>query len=128
MRPLWALGKELGADVESFQTNSEGEMCARIYKGYANPATLADIHTLYACHDRLLAHKEAVFDHLVGRWRDSFNATFDVLLYDLTSIYFGSAPPLDDAPHTPRFAILALDAGKKTSGSSSRPYCPASTS
>jgi hypothetical protein len=25
---------------------------------------LADIHTLYACHDRLLEHKEALFDHL----------------------------------------------------------------
>lgn len=29
-------------------------------------ATVADIHKLYACHDRLLAHKAAVFDHLVG--------------------------------------------------------------
>jgi hypothetical protein len=43
-------------------------------------AALADIHTLYACHDRLLAHKQAVFDHLVDRWRDLFNASFDVLL------------------------------------------------
>lgn len=59
-------------------------------------AALADIHTLYACHDRLLEHKEAVFDHLVGRWRDLFNATFDVLLYDLTSTYFESDPPADD--------------------------------
>jgi hypothetical protein len=56
---------------------------------------LADIHTLYACHDRLLTHKEAVFDHLVGRWRDLFNVSFDVLLYDLTSTYFESDPPLD---------------------------------
>jgi transposase len=59
-------------------------------------AALADIHTLYACHDRLLEHKEAVFDHLVGRWRDLFNASFDVLLYDLTSTYFESDPPADD--------------------------------
>jgi len=59
-------------------------------------AALADIHTLYACHDRLLEHKEAVFDHLVNRWRDLFNATFDVLLYDLTSTYFESDPPGDD--------------------------------
>ena len=59
-------------------------------------AALADIHTLYACHDRLLEHKEALFDHLVGRWRDLFNASFDVLLYDLTSTYFESDPPLDD--------------------------------
>jgi Transposase DDE domain len=60
-------------------------------------AALADIHTLYACHDRLLEHKEAVFDHLVNRWRDLFNASFDVLLYDLTSTYFESDPPADDA-------------------------------
>ena len=29
-----------------------------------------------------------MFAHLVGRWRDLFNARFDVLLYDLTSTYF----------------------------------------
>ncbi len=33
----------------------------------------------------MLAHKQAVFDHLVERWRDLFNASFDVLLYDPTS-------------------------------------------
>ena len=54
---------------------------------------LADIHTLYACHDRLLEHKRAVFDHLVHRWRDLFNVEFDVLLYDLTSTYFEANPP-----------------------------------
>jgi transposase len=59
-------------------------------------AGVSDSHTLYACHDRLLAHKDAVFAHLVGRWRDLFNARFDVLLYDLTSTYFESEPPLTD--------------------------------
>jgi len=59
-------------------------------------AALADIHTLYGCHDRLLAHKQAVFDHLAERWRDLFNARFDILLYDLTSTYFESDPPADD--------------------------------
>jgi hypothetical protein len=59
-------------------------------------ARLSDIHTLYACHDRLLEHKAALFDHLVNRWRDLFNASFDVLLYDLTSTYFESDPPADD--------------------------------
>ena len=49
---------------------------------------LAEAHKLYACHDRLLAHKDALCSHLVGRWRDLFNAIFDVLLYDLTSTYF----------------------------------------
>jgi transposase len=57
---------------------------------------LAEIHKLYACHDRLLAHKQALFDHLVGRWRDLFNASFDVLLYDLTSTYFEADPPFPE--------------------------------
>lgn len=56
--------------------------------------SLAESHKLYACHDLLLKHKQALFDHLVGRWRDLFNASFEVLLYDLTSTYFESAPPL----------------------------------
>lgn len=57
---------------------------------------LAEIHKLYSCHDRILAHKAALFDHLVGRWRDLFNAEFDVLLYDLTSTYFESNPPFGE--------------------------------
>jgi len=57
---------------------------------------LAEIHKLYRCHDRLLEHKQALFDHLVGRWRDLFNASFDVLLYDLTSTYFESDPPFPE--------------------------------
>lgn len=59
-------------------------------------AALADPHLLYGCHDRLLAHKQALFSHLVGRWRDLFNVSFEVLLYDLTSTYFESDPPLDE--------------------------------
>jgi hypothetical protein len=59
-------------------------------------AALADSHTLYRCHDRLLEHKQALFDHLVGRWRDLFNVSFDVLLYDLTSTYFEANPPFPD--------------------------------
>ena len=57
---------------------------------------LAEIHKLYRCHDRLLEHKQALFDHLVGRWRDLFNVSFDVLLYDLTSTYFESNPPFPE--------------------------------
>lgn len=59
-------------------------------------AALADSHTLYRCHDRLLEHKQALFDHLVGRWRDLFNVSFDVLLYDLTSTYFEANPPFPE--------------------------------
>jgi Transposase DDE domain len=49
---------------------------------------LAEAHKLYACHDLLLQHKADLFSHLMVRWRDLFNANFDVLLYDLTSTYF----------------------------------------
>jgi transposase len=59
-------------------------------------ASLADPHKLYACHDLLLEHKQALFDHLTERWRDLFNLSFEILLYDLTSTYFESEPPEDD--------------------------------
>jgi len=54
---------------------------------------LAEAHKLYACHDLLPAHKAALFTHLTDRWRDLFNVSFDVLLYDLTSTYFEPDPP-----------------------------------
>ena len=57
---------------------------------------LVEIHKLYQCLDRLMAHKRALFDHLTQRWKDLFNTKFDVLLYDLTSTYFESDP------HCPR--------------------------
>src|SRR5439155_1568071 len=59
-------------------------------------AGVAETHKLYRCHDRLLVHKQAVFDHLVGRWRDLFNISYDVLLYDLTSTYFEADPPFPE--------------------------------
>ncbi|WP_199055186.1 type II 3-dehydroquinate dehydratase [Aquitalea sp. ASV15] len=33
---LQALGRELGVEVASFQTNHEGEMCERIHRAYAD--------------------------------------------------------------------------------------------
>ena len=58
--------------------------------------SVADTHKLYGCHDLLLTHKAALFTHLTQRWRDLFNASFDVLLYDLTSTYFESDPPFGE--------------------------------
>ena len=57
---------------------------------------LVEIHKLYACLDKLLLHKRALFNHLARRWQDLFNAKFDVLLYDLTSTYFESDPPFPE--------------------------------
>jgi len=77
----------------------------RLHREWYGRSALADLlgmdnvideHALYACHDLLLEHKGALFDHLVSRWRDLFNVSFDVLLYDLTSTYFEIDPPLDE--------------------------------
>jgi hypothetical protein len=57
---------------------------------------LVEIHKLYECLDRLIEYRRALFDHLTERWRDLFNAQFDVLLYDLTSTYFESDPPFPE--------------------------------
>jgi hypothetical protein len=43
---------------------------------------------LYECLDRIDEHRAALFTHLQGRWKDLFSATYDLLLYDLTSSYF----------------------------------------
>ena len=43
---------------------------------------------LYRCLDRIVEHKDALCRHLAGRWKTLFDASFDVLLYDLTSTYF----------------------------------------
>ena len=52
--------------------------------------------TLYRGLDKALPHKDAFFQFLRARWTDMFNASFDVLLYDLTSTYFESDPPFPD--------------------------------
>jgi hypothetical protein len=49
---------------------------------------LAGKDTLYRCLDKLLAHKQALMLFLKQRWGELFGASFDVLLYDLTSTYF----------------------------------------
>jgi transposase len=48
---------------------------------------VAEKDRLYRCLDRALPHKEALCCFLKGRWKDLFNAQFEVLLYDLTSTY-----------------------------------------
>jgi transposase len=53
---------------------------------------------LYIVLDRLLKHRDALFVHLQGRWKDLFGARLDVLLYDLTSTYFeGQAEDIQKA-------------------------------
>jgi transposase len=59
---------------------------------------VAEKDRLYRALDRMVEHKEALEEHLAGRWKDLFSATFDVLLYDLTSTYFeGEAEEVEKA-------------------------------
>jgi len=48
---------------------------------------VAEKDRLYRCLDRILNHKQDLFLHLQQRWKNLFGASFDVLLYDLTSTY-----------------------------------------
>jgi transposase len=49
---------------------------------------LAEKNTLYRCLDKLVEHKDELFKFLKRRWGELFDASFEVLLYDLTSTYF----------------------------------------
>jgi len=48
---------------------------------------VAEKDRLYRCLDRILEHRQELFQHLQQRWKALFDAQFDVLLYDLTSTY-----------------------------------------
>src|SRR5262245_5299537 len=74
---LLAPGSEWRLHREWFQRSALADLLGE-------DAGLAEIHKLYRCHDRLLGHKQAVFDPLGGRWRDLFNIRYDVLLYALS--------------------------------------------
>ena len=61
-------------------------------------ARVAGKDRLYRCLDRITAHKTALETHLAQKWKDLFNATHDILLYDLTSTYIeGAGSELPDA-------------------------------
>jgi len=87
---LIAPGSEWHLHRHWFEGSAMGDLLG------ADFGQLAESHKLYDCHDLLLEHKTALFDHLTQRWKDLFNAKFDVLLYDLTSSYFESDPPFGE--------------------------------
>ena len=78
-------------------------------------AAVAQKDRLYRALDRMVAHKDALERHLADKWRDLFGASFDVLLYDLTSTYFeGDAQEVEKAArgysrdHRPDCAQLVI--------------------
>ena len=55
--------------------------------------SVAARNTLYRCLDKLCEHKTDLFSFLKTQWSLLFNASYDVLLYDLTSTYFECDAP-----------------------------------
>jgi len=69
----------------------------------ALPAPLVNDDRLYRALDRLVAHKTALEQHLVARLGELFALDYDLLLYDVTSIYFeglADANPLARRGHS----------------------------
>jgi len=70
----------------------------RLHRDWFTNSAMADLlgeddsiaakDTLYRCLDKLCDHKNALFSFLKTRWNELFDASYDVLLYDLTSTYF----------------------------------------
>jgi len=70
----------------------------RLHRDWFKTSAMADLlgeddsvaakDTLYRCLDKLCEHKVELFSFLKTRWSELFNASYDVLLYDLTSTYF----------------------------------------
>ena len=52
------------------------------------PAASVYDERLYRTLDRVLAHKEAIEEHLVKRFGELFDLDYELLLYDVTSTYF----------------------------------------
>jgi len=55
--------------------------------------SVAAKNTLYRCLDKLCPHKADLFSFLKEQWSLLFDASYDILLYDLTSTYFECDPP-----------------------------------
>jgi len=69
----------------------------------AFPAPLVNDDRLYRALDRLLPHKPALEQHLVARLGELFALDYDLLLYDVTSVYFeglAAANPLAQRGHS----------------------------
>jgi transposase len=82
-------GSEWRLHRQWFEQSAMGDLLGADY-------ALMEKNALYRCLDKLLEHKTALFSHLRQRWQDLFCASFEVLLYDLTSTYFESALPDDE--------------------------------
>ncbi len=86
---------------------------------------LPESSNLYRSHNRHIAHMRAVFDYVVGRWRDMFDASFDVLLYDLVSVYLEADPRFPKADGQRMLATVSY--GVSSCAAMQFPQAPAGT-
>ena len=82
-------GSEWRLHRDWFKTSAMGDLLGE-------DASIAGKDTLYRCLDKLTDHREALFSFLKTQWSLLFNASYDILLYDLTSTYFECDPPQDE--------------------------------
>ncbi len=90
---LCAPGSELAVHARWFDRSAMDELLGTDF-------AVACKDRLYRCLDRILPHKDDLCRHLTQRWKTLFDASFDVLLYDLTSTYFeGLCEQIPKAKH-----------------------------
>ena len=82
-------GSEWRLHRDWFKTSAMGDLLGE-------DDSIAAKDTLYRCLDLLCAHKADLFSFLRKKWSLLFNASYDVLLYDVTSTYFESNPSATD--------------------------------
>src|SRR2546427_4956622 len=91
------------------EPSSELHIAETWYRGtaledlFALPTPLVNDDRLYRALDRLLVHRDALQQHLVTRLGELFALDYDLLLYDVTSVYFegaADANPLAQRGHS----------------------------
>ncbi len=91
------------------EPSSELHIAETWYRGtaledlFAVPTALVNDDRLYRALDQLLPHKDALQQHLVARLGELFALDYDLLLYDVTSVYFegaAAANPLAQRGHS----------------------------
>lgn len=91
------------------EPSSELHIAETWYRGtaledlFGLPAALVNADRLYRALDQLLPHKDALQQHLVARLGELFALDYDLLLYDVTSVYFegaAAANPLAQRGHS----------------------------
>ncbi|MGP0089626.1 MAG: IS1634 family transposase [Xanthobacteraceae bacterium] len=88
--------------LASYQLISPGSEW-RLHRQWFDESAMGDLlgedfalvlpNNLYRCLDKLTELEKDLFTFLRDRWKDLFQADFEVLLYDLTSTYFECDPP-----------------------------------